>query len=335
MRGDSGGKGRQILAADSSPLAHTMKRPMTGSTTTSRLPPVARRVGGSQEPPPDVASHSLACRATGESVRLNGNAAKPIFSPRTSGCRGSREPAASGSRAGGRRWRQSARTASSKSVRHGVRAERARQPLGDRESRGRESEAYSGNSGLSPTFSGERPVGTGSPSTRSRTRKSRDNLRIYADPRDTQHRRLSLLLRAPGSASERNASPNRTRTWTLVVNTNRTAPPDRSRNHLLAFVPTNQQPSPSTRPGSSPGSGCGRGEHGEGKAGRSPCARRSGPEPAHTKDSKHTPCSNPKMTSALTHTPCSNPKMPSAPTHTLVSRTERSVRSKAQAGIKD
>jgi hypothetical protein len=58
---------------------------------------------------------------------------------------------------------------------------------------------------------------------------------------------------APSTTSGILASPNRTRTWTLVVDTNATAPPDRSRKHLLAFVPSNQQPSPPTRPAVSPG----------------------------------------------------------------------------------
>lgn len=44
----------------------------------------------------------------------------------------------------------------------------------------------------------------------------------------------------------------RIRTCTLVVNTNTTASPDRSRNHLLALAPTNQQPFPPTRPAVSP-----------------------------------------------------------------------------------
>jgi hypothetical protein len=68
---------------------------------------------------------------------------------------------------------------SSKSVRQdGVRAERARQPLPDRESRGRESEAFSGDSGPFVTFPGERTGRNEHPASRSRTRKPHDKLRI-------------------------------------------------------------------------------------------------------------------------------------------------------------
>jgi hypothetical protein len=53
---------------------------------------------------------------------------------------------------------------------------------------------------------------------RSRTRKSRDNLRTCSDPGDTDHRDLSLPLRVLSSALQRNASPEQPLTCALPLN---------------------------------------------------------------------------------------------------------------------
>jgi hypothetical protein len=125
-----------------------------------------------------------------------------------------------GCRAG--QWRRSPQTPSSKTIRHGVRAERARQPDRPRERRGRESRGRIAKTRRFATVSIQTPA-----EQRIRPhRHGRNSLpqRAQRNLGNAHPRRLPQPLRPPNSVVLRNASPSRTRTCTLVVNTHTTAP---------------------------------------------------------------------------------------------------------------
>lgn len=102
--------------------------------------------------------------------------------------------------------------ASSQTVRRGVRGERGCQPLGDRERRGGESEAFSGLLRLSARFSGERTPRRAQSQPLAYTRKSHVTLHIYNHPCSRSHRNLFHPICSANSVIQRTASPDRTRT---------------------------------------------------------------------------------------------------------------------------